>query len=91
MDQKRTGDDLLNCTEAAYYAAQKAVVAPISGRPYGQFFNGLDTFYSDYRNVGICFKVAVSIVKYEINGMKQESVKDWVEMVRALPITDSCD
>jgi hypothetical protein len=91
MDQKRTGNDLEKCTEGAYYAAQKAVVAPIAGRPYGQFVTGLNTFYSDYRNLGICFKVAVNVVKSEMKGMKQESVRDWVEKVRALPVTDSCD
>lgn len=91
MDQKLTGRDLASCIDSAHYAAQKAIVAPIVDRPYGQFLAGLKTFYSDYRNFGICFKVAINVVKSELNGMRQEDVKDWVEKVRALPITDSCD
>jgi len=58
---------------------------------YQQFITGVGTFYGDYKNLSICFNVALNIVIKEINGMKQQDVIDWAQRMRSVPTTSSCD
>lgn len=90
-DPNFAGEDIRKCLENAMRTVNAKIASPIAGRPYGQFIAGIGTFYKDYKNLNICFKVALSVVTKEINGMKQEDVRDWVEKVRAIPATDPCD
>lgn len=91
LHQKYVGTDLEKCLVSANEAAHDAFVKPMLGKPYGQFISGITAFYQDYRNKSICFKAAARIVQAEVNGMKHEKVTEWVESVRALPTTGSCD
>jgi len=42
---------------------------------YGQFSDGLDQFYSDYKNKRICFNFAILYVRDEIRGESREKLE----------------
>ncbi len=55
----------------------------IRGITVGQFVQGLDHFYIDYRNTGVRILEAMRIVSMEINGKSQESIEWWARYYRA--------
>lgn len=54
------------------------------GIKMGQFVNGLDSFYGDYRNQQIEFGSALGYVRDGIKGKPQEELQKEIEQMRKL-------
>ena len=91
MNQRHIGKALEECISAGVEFISKEQILPISGKPYGQFIEGINTFYRDYRNKSICFNPAIHVVISSMNGMKNDDADNWIQKLRAIPATYSCD
>jgi|HubBroStandDraft_5_1064220.scaffolds.fasta_scaffold306140_1 hypothetical protein len=49
---------------------------------YGQYIEGLDVFYSDYRNKRINFNVAILYVRDQVRGASQDELEKRLEGMR---------
>ena len=74
---------LLECTGAAYEAMQSGYKNFLSGKAtYGQLKDGVDVFYSDYRNRNIGLGGALNYVVNSIAGVPASELERSVEAMR---------
>ncbi len=53
-----------------------------SGVTYGQYRDGLDEFYEDYRNMKIPIVLAMRIIKHEVEGTSQKEIDEIIRILR---------
>lgn len=58
---------------------------------YGQFVDGLDAFYADFKNKRILFNYAVLYVRDEIRGVSKKELDDRIEGMRQGTMQDNYD
>jgi hypothetical protein len=49
---------------------------------YGQYVEGIDEFYSDYRNTTFKIEIAIAYVTASLNGISENELKSWLETLR---------
>jgi hypothetical protein len=67
---------------AAKYLSGLQKVNDFSGIAIGQFIEGLDQFYNDFRNARILSTDAMMIVKLQISGTNQKEIDDDLQIIR---------
>ena len=60
-----------------------------SGATYGQYVDGLDEFYKDFRNKRILFRFAIQYVRDQIRGKPQGELEKRVESLRRATLTEN--
>ena len=53
-----------------------------SGITFGQYLEGIDAFYKDYKNKQILFRYAILWVRDDIKGDSPRKMKEWLDTLR---------